>query len=70
MAGKPYGFTPDKQALCKELGIELLVSKRIPRHGLRIRSTSIIADQVICLPISPDLQFSSIAHICSLLSNT
>jgi cytidyltransferase-like protein len=34
------GFTPDKQALCKELGIELLVSKRIPRHGLPTRSTS------------------------------
>ena len=34
------GFTPDKQALCKELGIELKVSQRIPAHGLPARSTT------------------------------
>ena len=34
------GFTPDKQALCKELGIELMVSKRIPHEGLPKRSTT------------------------------
>ena len=25
------GYTPDKQKICAELGIELMVSKRIPR---------------------------------------
>lgn len=34
------GYTPDKQKLCLELGIELLVSKRIPRGGLPVRSTT------------------------------
>ena len=34
------GFTPDKQTLCKELNIELLVSKRIPNKGLPQRSTT------------------------------
>ena len=34
------GFTPDKQTLCKELGIELQISKRIPHRGLPVRSTT------------------------------
>lgn len=34
------GFTPDKKALCAELGIKLIVSKRIPNNGLPIRSTT------------------------------
>jgi cytidyltransferase-like protein len=34
------GFTPDKQAFCKETGIELMVSKRIPASGLPARSTT------------------------------
>jgi cytidyltransferase-like protein len=34
------GFTPDKQALCNELGIELIVSNRIPSNGLPVRSTT------------------------------
>ena len=34
------GFTPDKQALCKEMDIELLVSKRVPATGLPARSTT------------------------------
>ena len=34
------GFTPAKQALCNETGIELLVSKRIPASGLPTRSTT------------------------------
>ena len=34
------GYTPDKQALCVKLGIELLVSKRIPVTGLPARSTT------------------------------
>ena len=39
------GFTPDKQALCNELGIELLVSKRIPIHGLPVRSTTALRSE-------------------------
>ena len=34
------GFTPDKVALCKELKIKLIVSKRIPVKGLPARSTT------------------------------
>lgn len=34
------GFTPDKQRLCDELGIQLVVSKRIPHNGLPPRSTT------------------------------
>ncbi len=34
------GYTPDKQKFCKELSIELKVSKRIPRQGLPTRSTT------------------------------
>lgn len=39
------GFTPDKQALCKELGIELIVSHRIPIHGLPARSTTALRNE-------------------------
>lgn len=34
------GYTPAKEAFCKELGIELVVSKRIPGAGLPARSTT------------------------------
>ena len=34
------GYTPDKQKLCAELGIELIVSKRLPHNGLPARSTT------------------------------
>lgn len=34
------GFTPDKQRFCKELGIELVVSKRIPHKELPPRSNT------------------------------
>ncbi len=34
------GYTPDKQKLCDELGIELIVGRRIPRSGLPARSTT------------------------------
>ena len=34
------GFTPAKQKLCNELGIELVVSKRIPHNGMPVRSTT------------------------------
>jgi len=34
------GYTPDKQKFCDELGIDLVVSKRIPHNGLPPRSTT------------------------------
>ena len=34
------GYTPDKKRLCKELGIELIVSRRVPVDGLPPRSTT------------------------------
>ena len=34
------GYTPEKQVLCKELDIQLIVSKRIPVKGLPARSTT------------------------------
>lgn len=34
------GFTPAKEEFCKELGIELIVSKRLPSAGLPARSTT------------------------------
>ncbi|MDX9904811.1 MAG: adenylyltransferase/cytidyltransferase family protein [Bacteroidales bacterium] len=34
------GYTPDKKRLCKELGIELVVSRRVPVNGLPPRSTT------------------------------
>lgn len=39
------GYTPDKQVLCKNLGIELIVSKRIPVKGLPIRSTTALRSE-------------------------
>jgi cytidyltransferase-like protein len=39
------GFTPDKQRLCDELGIRLVVSKRIPRQGLPPRSTTALRNE-------------------------
>lgn len=39
------GYTPDKQALCKEMGIELMVSKRIPADGLPVRSTTALRSE-------------------------
>jgi cytidyltransferase-like protein len=34
------GNTPDKRALCNDLGIEYLVLKRLPHQGLPVRSTT------------------------------
>lgn len=34
------GYTPDKQKFCEEMGIQLVVSKRIPAAGLPARSTT------------------------------
>ena len=39
------GYTPYKQALCKELGIELVVSKRIPSRGLPVRSSTALRSE-------------------------
>lgn len=39
------GYTHDKLTLCKELGIELVVSKRIPTRGLPIRSTTALRSE-------------------------
>ena len=39
------GFTPDKQLLCNELGIELKVSKRIPNRGLPARSSTALRSE-------------------------
>ena len=39
------GFTPDKQVLCDELKVELLVSKRTPANGLPQRSTTALRSE-------------------------
>jgi cytidyltransferase-like protein len=39
------GYTPDKQRLCDELGIELVVSKRIPQKGIPPRSTTALRSE-------------------------
>lgn len=50
------GYSPAKQALCKELGIELKVLERIPDAGLPPRSTTSIRQNGTCtLPYRIDL---------------
>jgi cytidyltransferase-like protein len=39
------GYTPDKKKLCDELGIELVVSRRIPQVGLPPRSTTALRSE-------------------------
>ncbi|MEI6143825.1 MAG: adenylyltransferase/cytidyltransferase family protein [Mariniphaga sp.] len=39
------GYTPDMQVLCKELGIELVISQRIPALGLPFRSTTALRNE-------------------------
>lgn len=39
------GYTPEKESFCKELGIELIVSKRIPSEGLPVRSTTALRQE-------------------------
>lgn len=39
------GFTPGKQALCDQLGIEMVVSRRVPRGGLPARSTTALRQE-------------------------
>jgi cytidyltransferase-like protein len=39
------GYTPDKKKLCDDLGIELVVSKRVPQAGLPPRSTTALRSE-------------------------
>ena len=39
------GHTPAKQELCKEMGIEYIVSKRLPHEGLPSRSTTALRQE-------------------------
>ena len=39
------GYTPEKEAFCKKLGIKLVVSKRIPSEGLPARSTTALRQE-------------------------
>lgn len=39
------GYSPGKQVLCSELDIKLVVSRRIPRHGLPPRSTTALRSE-------------------------
>ena len=48
------GFTPDKQELCARLGIELVVSRRIPHQGLPTRSTTAMRQECL-IPFRLDL---------------
>ncbi len=50
------GYSPAKQQLCNELGIELIVLERIPEAGLPPRSTTSIRQNYTCsLPYRIDL---------------
>ncbi len=48
------GYTPDKLKLCKEIGAELLVSRRIPHGNLPARSTTSLR-KVCNIPFRLDL---------------
>lgn len=48
------GHTPDKEAICRERGIEYIVSKRIPSSGLPARSTTALRVECI-IPYRLDL---------------
>lgn len=48
------GHSPAKEKLCKELGIEYIVSQRIPHAGLPVRSTTALR-QVCKIPYRIDL---------------
>ena len=48
------GFTPDKQEFCAKLGIELVVSRRIPHVGLPTRSTTSLRQECL-IPFRLDL---------------
>ena len=48
------GHTPDKEKICRELGIEYLVSKRIPHGQLPVRSTTALRRECL-IPYRIDL---------------
>ena len=48
------GHTPDKEKLCRELGIEYIVSKRVPHGNLPIRSTTAMRKECL-IPYRIDL---------------
>ena len=48
------GHTPDKEKLCKEMGIEYIVSQRIPHGDLPVRSTTALR-QLCNIPYRIDL---------------
>ncbi|MEI6060442.1 MAG: L-rhamnose mutarotase [Bacteroidota bacterium] len=48
------GHTPSKQALCKEMGIEYHVLKRVPHAGLPVRSTTTLRTECT-IPFRIDL---------------
>ena len=48
------GFTPDKQEFCSRLGIDLVVSRRIPHEGLPTRSTTSLRQECL-IPFRLDL---------------
>lgn len=48
------GASPAKEQLCKELGIEYVVSKRLPHEGLPVRSTSALRQECM-IPYRIDL---------------
>jgi cytidyltransferase-like protein len=48
------GFTPDKQLLCDEIGVELVVSRRMPQTGMPPRSTTALRSECL-IPYRLDL---------------
>jgi len=48
------GYTPDKKSLCDELGIDLVVSRRVPVSGLPPRSTTALRSECL-IPYRLDL---------------
>jgi cytidyltransferase-like protein len=48
------GYTPDKKRLCDELGIELVVSRRVPVQGMPPRSTTALRSECL-IPYRLDL---------------
>jgi len=48
------GHTPDKEKICKESGIEYMVSKRIPHGNLPVRSTTALRSECL-IPYRIDL---------------
>ena len=48
------GFTPDKLEFCSTLGIDLMVSRRIPHEGLPARSTTAMRQECL-IPFRLDL---------------